>query len=234
MMTLRIAYTKENYMKFLGHLELMKLFERIFRVNNLPLKFSEGFNPIPKMTFAAPLSVGYSTKFDVMEVGLEEEVDLETIKNMKFPDGIEILDAKYIECKSSLMAKLEYAEYLIKVEFKSPVERLPFKEWTSDFLSMDTIMYEKKTKKGGIKSINLMEQIHKFDTLYVSENEWILKATLISGSNGSLNPEKFVELFLSHFTVPQEVDFIQVERMGLYFMRSGELTNLFDLKDDDQ
>lgn len=233
MITLRIAYTKENYMKFLGHLELMKLFERIFRVNRLPLKFSEGFNPIPKMTFAAPLSVGYSTKFDIMEVCLEETVDMDVIKSLKFPDGIKILDAAYVECKASLMAKLEYAEYLIKVEFKAPVERLPLKDWATDFMTLEEKLYEKKTKKGSIKTINLMDQINKFDTLYVTENEWICKATLLSGSNGSLNPEKFIELFLAHYNVPQEVDYIEVERMGLYFNKNGTLTNLFDLKDED-
>lgn len=77
----------------------MKLFERIFRFNKLPLKYSEGFSPIPKMTFASPLSVGYSSKCEIMEVILDKEVPLEHIKNLKFPDGISILDANYVQSK---------------------------------------------------------------------------------------------------------------------------------------
>ena len=110
MITLRIVYTKEGYMAFLGHLELMKLFERVFRFNKVPLKFSEGFNPIPRMTFAAPLSVGYSSKYEVMEVLLEKEMPIEQVKTMQFPDGIKVVDASYVQSKKSLMAALSHAE----------------------------------------------------------------------------------------------------------------------------
>ena len=124
MMTLRIKYTKEKYMKFLGHLELMKLFERIFRLHRYPLKFSEGFNPRPKMTFASPLSVGYASKGEVMEVVLDAFMPIERVLNTKFPDGIKVLDATYVETKKSLMGSIHHSEYLIKVELRQNIPEI--------------------------------------------------------------------------------------------------------------
>lgn len=231
MATLRIAYSKEKYMKYLGHLELMKLFERIFRVNKMPLKFSEGFNPIPKLTFAAPLSVGYSTKYDVMEVTLDREVPISDVLKLSFPDGIDLKDAIYVDCKASLMSKVEYADYLVKIEFQNDVSQLPFKDWVESFMQLESVTYDKKTKKGKIKTINVLDQIYKLTSVYCMDNEWIFKGTFASGSNGSLNPEKFVEVFLKHYKIEKTIESIEVERLGLYFSENDALVNLFDLKD---
>lgn len=216
MITLRIVYTKEGYMAFLGHLELMKLFERVFRFNKVPLKFSEGFNPIPRMTFAAPLSVGYSSKYEVMEVLLEKEMPIEQVKTMQFPDGIKVVDASYVQSKKSLMAALSHAEYLIKVEFNSNIERLPIAEWIDAFTQNNEIVYEKKAKNGKMKQVNINEQIDSFKMVFQSEQEILFRATLQSGSQGSLNPETLVKVLFETFKVPQSIETIRVERIGLF------------------
>lgn len=233
MQTLRILYTKESYMRFLGHLELMKLFERVFRFNNLPLKFSEGFNPIPRLTFASPLSVGYSSKSEIMEVILNSEISIEQVKNIKFPNGIKVLDAQFVNCKHSLMSKLEYAEYILKVEYDSRVEQLPFKEWTESFVNEKEIFYEKKTKRGTMKAVNAIEQIQDMKLLYNEDNDVVFKVLLQTGSNGSLNPEKLIEIFGSHYKLNQKVVNIDVERLGLYFTKNGNLTNLYELSEEE-
>lgn len=220
-------------MRFLGHLELMKLFERVFRFNNLPLKFSEGFNPIPRLTFASPLSVGYSSKAEIMEVILNSEISIEQVKNIKFPDGIKVLDAQFVNCKHSLMSKLEYAEYILKVEYDSRVEQLPFKEWVESFVNEEEVFYEKKTKRGTMKAVNAIEQIHDIKLLYNEENDVVLKVILQTGSNGSLNPEKLIEIFGSYYKLNQKVVNIDVERLGLYYTINGNLTHLYDLSEEE-
>ncbi|MBE0449841.1 MAG: DUF2344 domain-containing protein [Clostridia bacterium] len=233
METLRILYTKDSYMRFLGHLELMKLFERVFRFNKLPLKFSEGFNPIPRLTFASPLSVGYSSKAEVMEVILNSEISIQQVKDIKFPNGIKVLDAQFINCKHSLMSKLEFAEYILKVEYDSKVEQLPFEEWVESFLNEKEIFYEKKTKRGTVKAVNALGQIHDMKLLYNADNEVVFRVMLQTGSNGSLNPEKLVDIFGSHYKLNQKAVNIDVERLGLYFTKNGTLTNLYELSEEE-
>lgn len=231
MTTLRIVYTKENYMSFLGHLELMKLFERVFRFNQLPLKFSEGFSPIPKMTYASPLSVGYSSKGEVMEVQLESEVPLEKIKSLNFPEGIEVIDAAYVNSKKSLMASLSHSEYLIKVEFKQNIEQFPIDEWIQAFLNETEVLYEKKAKNGKMRSLNIIELIHSLKIVYKGDREMILRSIVQTGSQGSLNPETLVNVMLKHFGIPQEVDNIRIERLQLLFDEEGKLIPLFEMRE---
>lgn len=231
MVTLRIKYTKEKYMSFLGHLEVMKLFERIFRFNKLPLKYSEGFNPIPRMTFASPLSVGYSSKCEIMEVQLEKEVTIQDVLSMNFPDGISLLDAKYVTSKKSLMAALSHADYLIKVEFNQGIDHLPMNEWFEKFTSANLVTFEKKAKNGNIRTLNVLEYIRRLKLVYNGENEMILSATLQSGSQGSLNPETLVNVMLNYFELPYEVLAINVERTGLYYQEEDNLKPLFEMSE---
>jgi len=233
MLTLRLVYTKENYMKFLSHLELMKLFERIFRFHQLPLKYSEGFNPIPKMTFAAPLSVGYSSLREVMEVQLSEQLPLERVLAIQFPSGIKIIDASYVNTKKSLMAHLSHAEYLIKVDMKKNIEQLPLKEWIEKFLNAETVTIEKKGKNGKMRSLEILPLINRYEIVYQGETETIFRAVLQSGSQGSLNPEALIEAFFGFYQMAHEIQTIQVERrLLLYTDSDGQLKDIFTLKDD--
>jgi radical SAM-linked protein len=230
MVTLRILYTKENYMAFLGHLELMKLFERIFRFNKLPLSYSGGFNPIPKMTFASPLSVGYSSKCEIMEVQLDKEVSIESVLTMQFPDGIKAIEAKYVETKKSLMASLSHSEFLIKVEFKQPIDQLPIDEWIVNFLQAGEVTFEKKAKNGNMRTLNVLEFIESLKLVYKMDNDIILRAVLQTGSQGSLNPEKLVDVMCQYFQMTQEVETIRIERLMLFYNDEGHLKPLYDMK----
>lgn len=232
METLRIKYTKTGYMKFLGHLELMKLFERIFRFEKLPLKYSEGFNPIPKLTFAAPLSVGYSSQGEVMEVQLTEKVDIDQIIKIKFPNGIDILEAKYVNCKKSLMAALESAEYIIKLKCNTSIESYPLKTWVKDFLKEEQVTYDKKTKKGLIKQINVLDQLNDLELLIQNQDEIILKGNFQSGSQGSLNPETLVKVFAKHFDFEDALEDVFIERHKLLYLKDAKYTDLFLLEDE--
>ena len=229
MVTLRIVYTKEKYMRYLSHLELMKLFERIFRFNKLPLRFSEGFNPHPKMTFASPLSVGFSSQYEVMEVQLTHEIDLDKVMALTFSDGIKVVKAKYVESKSSLMANIAFSEYLIKFEFEKKIEDCPFNERVESFMNQEAITYEKKTKKGTIKTINALEQLRAFSVVFEEENELILRATVQSGSNGNLNPDLLGRLLLEFVGTEVPVESTSYERIKMFMDREGKLVELFDL-----
>lgn len=227
MKTLRIEYTKNKYMKYLGHLELMKLFERAFRFEKLPLKYSEGFNPLPRMTFASPLSVGYSSDAEIMEVQLTEEVAIEKVLNFNMPEGIVFKRAKYVECKQSLMAAIDYAEYTITCEAVSEINEALL----TRFMGEEAVFYDKKTKKGGMKQVNLLEQLKAIDFKTDEENgKLVFKVILASGSTGSLNPEKFINTLRAYAGLDATDDFT-AHRTNMYWTADGVLKPLFDLVD---
>lgn len=229
METLRIMYTKTGYLRFLGHLELMKLFERVFRLNHLPLKFSEGFNPIPKLTFAAPLSVGLSTEGDVMEVQLTEAVPLLDVMKIQFPEGIEIKAARFVDAGPSLMSKVAFSKYRLTFSFEEAKEMTALnpKHRLGELLGAETLLYNKKTKRGGEKSINMLEQIRGVDWVSQSEGSFCIEATLQTGSQGSLNPQMFIDAFFENSIQPTSVEILRTAL--LYEGDEGALVNLFEL-----
>ena len=105
---------------------------------HLPIAFSEGFNPHPLLTFALPLSVGYTSECEIIEIVLSEVIDTAEIMerlNAVLPDGVRILSA---HAGKSNMKKLDIALYEVHPE-KTPAGIL-------DFLLMKEIFIEKKTK----------------------------------------------------------------------------------------
>lgn len=229
METLRIIYTKQGYMRFLSHLELMKLFERVFRFQNLPLRFSEGFNPHPKMNFASPLSVGYSSQYEIMEVQLKENCEMNYVKQMKFPDGIKIVDAKYVDTKASLMGNIAFSEYIIKIEFKDSIPESGCIEKLENFMNQDEINYEKKTKKGTMKTVNARELIKSLSLIFNDDKEIILKGTMASSSNGSLSPELLGKLFAIYIGHDHKLDVVHVERLKMFMNKNEQLIDLYEL-----
>lgn len=235
MPTLRLLYTKSGYMKFLGHLELMKCFERTFRLHQWPLKFSEGFNPHPKMTFASPLSVGYESQYEVMEVELKNEWAISELKKINFPEGIEIKEARYVSHKTSLMGSVAYSEYLIKMEYDDkPIFASNIRDLLDSFVGQDEINYEKKSKRGKVRHINAKEQMLKCSHVFSDNQEIIIRATLQTSSQGNLKPELLARLFAQYLGNEEQLTGIRVERLMLFYQdeKTQEISPLFDMLDD--
>ena len=96
---LRFYFSKEPSVKYVGHLDLIEVFDRAFRRAKMPLSFSEGFNPRPKLSFAHPLAVGISSVGEIGEIELDEKIQIiEFINKMNesLPSGIRILNADYV------------------------------------------------------------------------------------------------------------------------------------------
>jgi len=90
-MRLCLKYSLEEEGCFLSHLDLMRLMERAFRRANLPLAFSEGFNPHPRVSFASALAVGVTSEGEYLDVQLRENIPIQEVQkrlNMALPSGI--------------------------------------------------------------------------------------------------------------------------------------------------
>ena len=111
------------------------------------------------------------------------------------------------------------------------IDQLPIDEWIEQFLSKSEVLFEKKAKNGKMRSLNIIEYIHTLKLVFKGENEIILRATLQSGSNGSLNPETLVNVMHENFKMQQEINTIRVEKIGLFYELEGALKPLFLLNE---
>lgn len=170
-----LRYEKTQKAKYVSHLDFVRMFGRAMRRAHLPIAFSEGFNPHPLLGFALPLSVGYTSECEILEITLTEEIppiEIMNALNDVLPDGVKITAA--YEGKSRMKA-LENALYIVYPQ-KVPSGVL-------EFLSMESILIDKKTKSG-IKETDIRSDI-KSIKVYIDRVEMVISA----GSKRNLKPE---------------------------------------------
>jgi len=233
MIVLRIKYKKENNMKFLSHLELIKTMERAFRRMNFKMAFSQGFNPKPKISYAAPLPVGVESECDYLDVELVEKVDIdELLKNQKnfLPNGLEFVEAKYRGKSKKLMSLVTDSAYIIQICTQEEMTKESVQEKVDHFVNQDEITYEKLNKRNKLKIIDIKPLIGSFDVLSVYKDQVILKAMVTTGSNGNLKPEKLTELFCEHESISLIEGKDRYRRVELYARNEhGTKINLFEV-----
>ena len=120
MQRLRLSFSREEQLKFLSHLDLMRLWERALRRAGFPLSYSEGFSPHPRIALASPLSVGVTSEAELMDVFLSRWVPPHSfITQMKeqLPHGIDLLDAWSVGLNiPSLQSQMHFIEYKVEIE----------------------------------------------------------------------------------------------------------------------
>jgi len=120
MQRLRLKFGRGEELKFLSHLDLMRLWERALRRAELPLAYSEGFTPHPRISLAAPLSVGVTSQAELMDVFLSRWVSPHSLvaqAKRQLPDGLDLLEAWPVGLNvPSLQSQVRFAEYKVEVD----------------------------------------------------------------------------------------------------------------------
>jgi len=117
---LRITFAKGEPIKYISHLDLMRTWERALRRAQVPLAYSEGFNPRPKISIASALPVGFTGRGEVMDIVLSRHISpYNFAKRLKphLPPGLEVLSVEEVYLRlPSLQSQMRYAEYRVMVE----------------------------------------------------------------------------------------------------------------------
>jgi radical SAM-linked protein len=117
---LRLTFAKGEPIKYISHLDLMRTWERALRRAQVPLAYSEGFNPRPKISIASALPVGFTGRGEVMDIVLSRHTSPSNlIKRLRphLPPGLEILSVEEVYLRlPSLQSQMRYAEYRVVVE----------------------------------------------------------------------------------------------------------------------
>ncbi len=177
-------------MRFISHLDMTRFMSRLIRRANLPVWYTEGFNPHLYMTFALPLSLGFESEYEVVDIRvLDDDYDISSIPeklNAVCPPYIHFFDVAEPIKKAGDVAAAEFV-----ITFDDGAE---IAENLNSFLSRGSIVVLKKTKKGGEKEIEVGNKIKAFSIDNINGNS-VLKITLPAGSVENLNPELFLNKF---------------------------------------
>lgn len=120
MQRLRLRFGRGEELKFLSHLDLMRLWERALRRAGLPLAYSEGFTPHPRIALAAPLSVGVTSEAELMDVFLSRWIAPDSFvaqAKKQLPQGLDLPEAWPVGLNiPSLQSQIRFAEYRVEVD----------------------------------------------------------------------------------------------------------------------
>ncbi|MFC1879041.1 TIGR03936 family radical SAM-associated protein [Chloroflexota bacterium] len=158
-MRIRIIFSKTEAMRYTGHLDLFRAWERAFRRARLPLAYSQGFNPRPRMTLASALPLGFTSQAEVLDARLEENLPIEAIHSAlspKLPPGIALSEIQEVELKApSLQSELQAAEFLIT--FLEPLPQLESR--LAQVLNTEQILRVRRKKEYDLRPLILALEI---------------------------------------------------------------------------
>ncbi len=160
---LRVWFGKRGNMALVGHLDLARLFDRAIRRAALPISFTGGFHPSPRIAIANALTLGTTSSGEIVDFELTERLNLEEFQHKlteQLPDDIPLYQVEEISLKaSSATRSLSQAEYLITLGVSDYIDEEQWLEWIGNILSSTEILWEKTTKSGKKKMVNLREQL---------------------------------------------------------------------------
>lgn len=220
-MRIRMEFIRDKGLRFVSHLDLLKTMERSLRRAEVPLAFSEGFNPHPKISFASALAVGLTSSGEYMDIETNQEVDPQKLVsdlNNNLPTGLKITRAVTVD-KSlpALMAVVNRAIYQVKVGLKEPVATDKLKDAIDKLKEQDEILITRNTKKGP-REKNIRSGIVQIKGR--AENKEIFLEMLLFAGEANVRPEEVVQALVKYGQIGA-VDYLELHRQGL-FLAQGE------------
>lgn len=195
MTPIRIFYAKTGRAKYLSHLDVMRAFSRAIKRSELPVWYTQGFNPHLYLTFALPLSLGYEGMTETVDIRLERELSMEEVAARLapcLPDGFQVLWAAPPQQEPSAIA---WADYEVELAFDSG-DPGPMEEALSRLLSKDELLVLKKAKKGPgkkvLKEVDIRPQV-ELRKQRMQGNSLYMTLRLRTGITQNLNPALFLE-----------------------------------------
>ncbi|MCR5627021.1 MAG: TIGR03936 family radical SAM-associated protein [Lachnospiraceae bacterium] len=221
-MKLRVKFSKHGAMKFIGHLDVMRYFQKVMRRADIDVTYSEGFSPHQKMSFAQPLGVGLTSDGEYFDIELNSlkplgdktapDFTAETLKQkLNEVSAIDILVTDIVllpEGAGKAMAEVCGADYTVRsldtsLDLISACER---------FNKADTVKIEKETKKS-VKEIDLKDFVYKLD----ATDKSTIKMRLCAGSGTNIKPTLLLKTLyeMNGISYPEERSAFEINRVDL-------------------
>ena len=208
-MRIRITFAKNGALRYVGHLDLHKMWERVTRRAGLSLAYSQGFHPSPKIQLAAALPLGFSSRCELVDLWVEGETDLAQLPGTlqeAVPPGLRILNVAEVEEKSPpLQTQILSAEFEAVLPGDKNVSELGKK--LSTMLQTDSLPRERRGKAYDLRP--LIEELKLIDPDADGHPRLFMRLSAREGATG--RPEEVLD------ALGLPLDGIHTERTRLIF-----------------
>jgi len=191
MQRLRIRFSRSEELKFISHLDIIRLWERALRRAHIALAYSEGFSPHPRISLAAPLSVGITSDVELMDVVLAGQVSphwFTASVNQQLPPGMRVLEAYLIAPGiPSLQSQVRFARYEVNIE--TDKDTVEIEAAISDLLSKERLPWY-HMRDTGRRNYDLRVLIDDIRLVGRNDSHCTIGMMLRCDNNGSGRPEQ--------------------------------------------
>ena len=191
-MRIRITFVKQGALRYTGHLDLHKLWERAARRAELPLAYSQGFHPQPKMNMAAALPLGFSSRCEMLDMKLEREIPLDDLParlNSTLPPGIQVVDVEQVDERApALQTQVASSEYEVTLTEAADVSEL--KRKIESVLESKAIPRERRGKMYDLRP--LIEELRVLESDDPMLQKIFMRLTAREGATG--RPEEVLDV----------------------------------------
>jgi len=205
MFRLRVRFSRGEELKFISHLDIIRLWIRALRRAQIPLEYTEGFSPHPRISLAVPLSVGVTAENELLDISMTKVVSphwfVDTV-NRQLPDGLKVLEASPIGPNvPSLQSQVRFTQY--QVEVKTDKSEEETKTAIDNLLAAESIPWHHE-RDTGRKSYDLRSLIDDIWLIEFKPSFGVLGMRLRCDETGSGRPEQ-VALALGFTEYPESI-----------------------------
>ena len=219
---LRVWFGKQGDMALVSHLDMMRLFDRAMRRAGLPIAFTGGYHPSPRISVASALPLGATSSGEIVDFELTQRLDVDTFRQRLvevLPSNIPIYDVVELDLKAPAATQgLEAAEYVLMIAVSESSTATQWQDWLDTIKQKSELWYEQTTKSGKTQLVNLRDRLFEMELLEITN---VVPQSAVSlrylGScrpDGTLlRPEQI--LFMLEQVSGKELQLLQIHRRRL-------------------
>lgn len=206
---IRLKFSRKGPVSYLGHLDILRYFQKAILRAGIDIRYSEGFNPHQILSFAYPLGVSMETEGDYCDIEVNSFESVDAIVNSLndvMNEGISIVSGSIVpENSLNAMASVAMAEYNVVLNDILLINN----EIINDYLNQASIMIEKEGNKGNIKEVDIKEGIKELNII-----DGMLHMKLLSGSALNIKPSQIIDTINKYYSINLQIQ--KIIRLEIY------------------
>ncbi len=229
---LRFKFLRGQELKYIAHLDVLRVFERAIKRVKIPVAYTQGFNPRQKLVFGLPMSIGLTSDSEYADIELAEDMEPEDFiaqLNDGLPEGLKVEEAVAQTTRDNIMNQITAARYEIVFEVKEPQSHFEMDTMVYNLLKEEEISVIKKSKKGP-RPVNIRPLIYSMSANKIDGDKFRLEAFLSAGAENNLRADLLMKAFSQESKLG--IDIVSMHRKALYASTYNEWKNPFEVAND--
>lgn len=225
MSKIRLRLNKGESLRAISHLDYARALERALRRADLPVAFSEGFNPHPKISFASALALGTTSEAEYVDVEFAVPVQAEEVLKRlegQLPPGMEVTASKVIaQGTPSLNKMINLARFRVIAPWQEDQpDVMAAEKAIACSLAAAEIIHVRRTAKKGVRTMDVRPLLKEIILLSGSKKDVALMLEIHQPPNGSIKPAEVLQLLCEQYGFPAVYSRAHIHREGLLVLRA--------------